>query len=345
MIALNQGKDGLREQFVKVIEQLTKEVTNDVIKNTAVVSVNKLNNDITDTNNKASMLLQNMNSTNKLYEQLISRTDNSLYSLNDSVAKSQKNIVEVMIKVNKQLAQETEKVNNSCVGLNKDIAKLRQNLNNICQEATVKSTKDIVSQIMDKSVLVEMSKFEASIARTKAAFGDLLQNIEKINAQNQSTKESLAQLTTFLDTNIDKWIKAQGVITASIEELQDKQQLSFKENNDANIKNYKSLLFQLNLLKERIEDTKLIIDNGLSLNTSQVADSIADVKNDVNNELKLVEDLINNNTSSISANLYTNTATITNELKEELASLKKQLLLVLGANILLTIIILVLMVK
>lgn len=212
---ISSGKSSLEQQLVRVVGQVTKEVTDEVVNKTAVASVNKLNKDIAKANEDAKSIINSLILSKKEYDSMLADTSHQMNNIHSMVKNYNAGIDTAMSKMLTQIAQQNKTVEGNIVNLNKRLSGIASDINSLCEKAVIQSSKDITKKVLQDSVVVELGKFSEEINNTKKAFSELLNNINEINTIQDETKTVLGKFDKYFTENIQNWSNNQKKIIAA----------------------------------------------------------------------------------------------------------------------------------
>lgn len=291
-LQLDKGKNSLEEQFVKVIGQVTREATRDVINSTANVSISKLNKDVDNITKKTVNMLNNINSAKDQCDAMVKDSTNGLQKLAKDVNSYHVGLNKILNEIKNDAMKNGNDVVNSLEALDPKIKELNMQLESICQKAVIKNTKDLTKTILQDSVVVEMEKFNVNIEKAKSSFGNLLENIDKLNVLHVDAATNLENLQKDFDSRIQKWRDTQNAVVAGLEFLADKQDKSAdkidatlhdviqsnKNNALDNAKGFENVYAYFNSCMKSIE----ISEAELKKESSAIQQNIVMLRNEIN---------------------------------------------------------------
>ena len=142
---LISGKTDLKKQLMELVGNITKEVTNDVVKNTAVVSVNDLNKNIGQIKKNSEDIVKNIHTAETAYKKILSDNGSELKIVSENIYA----------------------LNNAVSSLDQDVNTCRKNINNIVEKSIQNGTQKVTSMVIEKQIFPSITKFRDEIKVTE----------------------------------------------------------------------------------------------------------------------------------------------------------------------------------
>lgn len=247
---LISGKTDLKKQLMELVGNITKEVTNDVVKNTAVVSVNDLNKNIGQIKKNSEDIVKNIHTAETAYKKILSDNGSELKIVSENIYA----------------------LNNAVSSLDQDVNTCRKNINNIVEKSIQNGTQKVTSMVIEKQIFPSITKFRDEIKVTEHRMEQLRKNVEEANNIQNITKHKLADVRKELDNKIQSLDNIVKDVNRNLEVFDNRQLQKNKELT-------KTIEQQLNKIKTEIDK----LDGLLNNSNNAIAYKVNDINNSVFN--------------------------------------------------------------
>lgn len=298
-LMLSKGKEDLKKDLMNVVAKITKEVTNDVIKNTAVVSVQDLNAYINIIKKDSENVIKNLNVARNNYNQMLDKNNLSFKDMDNNI----------------------NQISNKLTKLDNQINYSQENIITIINGAVNKGIKESAASILNKELLPNIKELNRYIDKTVVNFDQLNKNVNDVNKIQNETKKSLVEIENKLSQKIITWENNQKNLNASIEKLYNQH-----------IKKSDELLYSINnnfsnsndFLQKIYQNTNITINN-LNIVCSEIIEKLnlieqknITLQNQIQNLLNRENELINiiNSSNKINREFQINSIEYFNSLKK-----------------------------
>lgn len=273
-----------------LVGNITKEVTNDVVQNTAVVSVNDLNKNIGIIKKNSEDIVKNIHTAENAYKKILSDNGSGLKSVSKDI-----------------LA-----LNNAVDALDHDINTCRENINNIVEKSVENGTRKVTSMVIEKQIFPSVAKFKDEIKVTENSMEQLRKNVEEANNIQNITKHNLANTKQELDNKIKSLDNIVKEVNRNLEVFDDRQLQKNKDLTrtvEQQLAKVKSDIDKLNSLLNNsnnaiayklndINNSIFSLDNNLTLVIEEKYNSLKQNNNNLSTRIDELDRLVNSNAQS-----------------------------------------------